>query len=74
MARGDDIAARLDDLEHRTIVQERELVILANTIRDLADNVQQLAAAQVQILDSHDDLLKKIVAMDETISQMLQNR
>lgn len=69
MARGSD-DNRLKELERRASVHERELVILADTIKELANHVQQLAQAQVQIIDSHDDLLQKIVHMDATLSEM----
>lgn len=72
MARGDDSGDRLKELERRASIHERELVILADTIKELAGQVQQLAQAQVQIIDSHDDLLKKIVQVDVTLNQMRQ--
>lgn len=70
MARGDDSNDRIKELERRASVHERELVILADTIKELAGQVQQLAQAQVQIIDSHDDLIRKIVQVDETVRQM----
>ena len=72
MARGDDSGDRLKELERRASIHERELVILADTIKELAGQVQQLAQAQVQIIDSHDDLFKKIVQVDVTLNQMRQ--
>ena len=72
MARGDDSGDRLKELERRASTHERELVMLADTIKELAGQVQQLAQAQVQIIDSHDDLLKKIVQVDVTLNQMRQ--
>lgn len=70
MARGSDDGDRLNELERRASVHERELVILADTIKELANHVQQLAQAQVQIIDSHDELVKKIVQVDETLNQI----
>lgn len=72
MARGDDSNDRLKELERRASVHERELVILADTIKELAGQVQHLAQSQVQIIDSHEDLIRKIVQVDETIKQMRQ--
>jgi predicted ATP-dependent serine protease len=72
VARGDDSSDRLKELERRAGIHERELVVLADTIKDLAVQVQQLAQAQVQIIDSHDDLIQKIVQVDETLNQMRQ--
>lgn len=72
MARGDNSDDRLNELERRASVHERELVMLADTIKELAEHVQQLAQAQVQIIESHDDLLRKIVQVDERLSQMRQ--
>lgn len=74
MARGNDDGDRLKELERRASVHERELVILADTIKELADHVQQLAQAQVQIIDSHDELVKKIVQVDETLNQIRRGR
>lgn len=74
MARGDDSGDRLKELERRASIHERELVILADTIKELADHVQQLAQAQVQIIDSHDELVKKIVQVDETLNQIRRGR
>lgn len=74
MARGSDDGDRLNELERRASVHERELVILADTIKELANHVQQLAQAQVQIIDSHDELVKKIVQVDETLNQIRRGR
>ncbi|MBA2454228.1 MAG: hypothetical protein H0V47_13745 [Chloroflexia bacterium] len=72
MARGDDSGDRLKELERRASVHDREIVMLADTIKELAGQVQQLAQAQVQIINSHDDLIQKIVQVDETLNQMRQ--
>lgn len=68
MARGDDNDERIAQLEQRSAQLERELVVLADTIKDLAAHVQQVAQAQVSIIDSHDELLQKIVDMDRTLA------
>lgn len=72
MARGDDYGQRITQLEQRSAQQERELVVLADTIKDLASHVQQIAQAQVSIIDSHDDLLQKITDLDRTLSSIVE--
>lgn len=67
MARGDDIK-RIEELERRAALHNRELVILADTIKELATQLQQLAQAQVTLLDKHDDLVRKIGEMDRKIN------
>lgn len=69
MARGGD-NKRLEDVERRASIHERELIVLADTIKDLANQVQQVARSQVQVLESHDDLLRKIAAMDEKLNDL----
>jgi uncharacterized coiled-coil protein SlyX len=69
MARGDD-NKRIEDLEKRAAMHDRELVILADTIKELATQLQQLAQAQVTLLDKHDDLIRKIADMDRTIKEI----
>lgn len=67
MARDDDNGKRIEELEQRAAVQHREVVMLADTIKDLVTHVQQLAQAQVRILESHDELLQKIVEMEQRL-------
>jgi len=69
MARGGD-DKRIEDVERRAGIHERELIVLAETIKELATQVHQLAQSQVQVIDSHDDLLKKISAMDRKLNDL----
>ncbi len=74
MARDAGNNDRITELERRASGHDRDLVILADTIKELADHVQQLAQAQMQIIESHDELLAKISQVDETVKQMLRER
>ena len=67
MARGDDIK-RIEELERRSALHNRELVMLADTIKELANQLQQLAQAQVTLLDKHDDLVRKIAEIDRKVN------
>ena len=67
MARGDDIK-RMEELERRSALHNRELVMLADTIKELANQLQQLAQAQVTLLDKHDDLVRKIAEIDRKVN------
>jgi uncharacterized coiled-coil protein SlyX len=68
MARGDD-NKRVEDLEKRAAMHDRELVVLADTIKELATQMQQLAQAQVTLLNKHDDLIRKIADMDRKLNE-----
>ena len=67
MARGDD-NKRVEELERRAATHERELIVLAETIKELVDQIQQLAQSQVQIIESHDELLHKITELDRALN------
>lgn len=66
MARGDD-NRRIEELERRAATHERELIVLAETIKELVTQIQQLAQSQVQIIESHDELLHKITELDRAL-------
>lgn len=66
MARGDD-NKRVEELERRAATHERELIVLAETIKELVNQIQQLAQSQVQIIESHDELLHKITELDRAL-------
>lgn len=68
MARGDD-NKRVEDLEKRAAMHDRELVVLADTIKELATQMQQLAQAQVTLLNKHDDLIRKIADIDRKLNE-----
>lgn len=68
MARGED-TKRMEDLEQRAALHNRELVMLADTIKELATQLQQLAQAQVTLLDKHDDLVRKISEIDRKVNE-----
>ncbi len=67
MARRED-TKRVEDLERRSAMQEREMVILAETIKELATQLQTLAKSQVEILESHNEFYQRLADLDARTS------
>lgn len=63
MARRED-AKRIEDLERRSAMQEREMVILAETIKELATQLQTLAKSQVEILESQNEFFQQLAELE----------
>jgi uncharacterized coiled-coil protein SlyX len=67
MARRED-AKRIEDLERRSAMQEREMIILAETIKELATQLQHLAQSQKEILESHNGFLQQLADLEARTS------
>lgn len=66
MARRDEVK-RIEDMERRGAQQEREMIVLAETIKELATELQHLARSQVEIIESHNELIQKVADLEQRL-------